>query len=45
MLQGHPFFSLTFEAWKPKTGEEVPVMYRGPLAVLVTRRREFLPVG
>jgi MoaA/NifB/PqqE/SkfB family radical SAM enzyme/SAM-dependent methyltransferase len=44
-VKGHAFFSLTFEAVKPKTDEEVLVMYRGPLAALVTRGGEFLPVG
>jgi len=44
-VRGHPFFSLTFEARKPATDEEVAVMYRGPLAGLVTRDGEFLPAG
>ncbi|MEJ2225804.1 MAG: DUF5714 domain-containing protein [Syntrophobacterales bacterium] len=44
-VKGHAFFSLTFEALKPQTDEEVLVMYRGPQAALVTRRGEFLPVG
>jgi MoaA/NifB/PqqE/SkfB family radical SAM enzyme/SAM-dependent methyltransferase len=44
-VQGHPFFSLTFEATKPETAAEVMVMYRGPLAALVTRRGDLLPVG
>jgi MoaA/NifB/PqqE/SkfB family radical SAM enzyme/SAM-dependent methyltransferase len=45
VVQGHPFFSLTFEAIKPDSSEEVTVMYRGPLAALVTRRGDLLPVG
>ena len=45
MVQGHVFFSLTYEALKPKTDQEVLVMYRGPLAAMVTRRGDLLPVG
>ncbi len=45
LVQGHPFFSLTFEAQKPESAEEVQVMYRGPLAALVTARGEVLPAG
>ncbi len=45
VVQGHPFFSLTFEAIKPQSTEEVQVMYRGPLAALVTRGGDLLPVG
>ncbi len=44
-VQGHPFFSLTFEARKPETTEEILVMYRGPLAALVTHQGDLLPVG
>lgn len=29
-VQGHPFFSLTFEAHKPAASDQVAVMYRGP---------------
>jgi len=45
VVQGHAFFSLTYEAHKPKSAEEVLVMYRGPLAAQVTRSGDFLPVG
>ena len=45
VVQGHPFFSLTYEAIKPRSAEAVLVMYRGPLAAQVTRRGDFLPVG
>lgn len=34
VVRDHPFFSLTFAAWKPGESELVPVMYRGPLAQL-----------
>ncbi len=44
-VQGHTFFSLTFEAQKPDTDGEVSVMYRGPLAALVTKGGDLLPVG
>jgi MoaA/NifB/PqqE/SkfB family radical SAM enzyme/ubiquinone/menaquinone biosynthesis C-methylase UbiE len=44
-VQGHPFFSLTFEALKPESTEEALVMYRGPLAALVTRSGDLLPVA
>ena len=30
----HPFYSLTFAAWKPGESELVPVIYRGPLSQL-----------
>jgi len=45
MVQGHPFFSLTFEALKLGSTEEILVMYRGPLAALVTHQGDLLPVG
>lgn len=34
VVREHPFFSLTFAAWKPVERERVPVIYRGPLAQL-----------
>ncbi len=34
IVRDHPFFSLTFAAWKPCESELVPVIYRGPLAQL-----------
>ena len=36
VVQGHPFFSLTFEAFKPKAAALVPVIYRGPFAAVMT---------
>ncbi len=34
VVHNHPFFSLTFAAWKPGQSEQVPVIYRGPLPQL-----------
>ncbi|MEE4253371.1 MAG: DUF5714 domain-containing protein [Desulfuromusa sp.] len=34
VVRDHPFFSLTFAAWKPGESDLVPVIYRGPLAQL-----------
>ncbi len=35
VVAGHPFFSLTFAAWKPQPAtEQVAVIYRGPLPQL-----------
>jgi len=34
IVRDHPFFSLTFAAWKPRESRAVPVIYRGPLAAL-----------
>ncbi|WP_321369988.1 DUF5714 domain-containing protein [uncultured Desulfuromusa sp.] len=34
VVRDHPFFSLTFAAWKPGASELVPVIYRGPLTQL-----------
>jgi len=45
VVQGHPFFSLTFEARKPEGLGEALIMYRGPWAALVTRKGDVLPVG
>jgi len=44
-VQGHQFFSLTYEARKPALQEARRVMYRGPFAALVTHGGDFLPVG
>lgn len=45
-IQGHQFFSLTYEARKqPAVQEMRRVMYRGPFAALVTAGGELLPVG
>jgi SAM-dependent methyltransferase len=45
VVQGHPFFSLTFEARKPIITETRRVMYRGPFTALITSRGDILPVG
>ncbi len=45
-VNGHPFFSLTYEARKPRADREtVRVIYRGPLAAAVTGRGTVLPAG
>ena len=36
IVQGHPFFSLTYEARKSASSAEVTVMYRGPFPSVVT---------
>jgi SAM-dependent methyltransferase len=36
VVRGHPFFSLTFEAYKPNPTDRVPVIYRGPYAAVIT---------
>ncbi|APG26418.1 methyltransferase type 11 [Syntrophotalea acetylenivorans] len=36
VVQGHPFFSLTFEAFKPNPTEAVTILYRGPFATVIT---------
>lgn len=45
LVQGHQFFSLTYEARRPAAQETRQVMYRGPFAAVVTVRGELLPVG
>jgi SAM-dependent methyltransferase len=44
-VQGHQFYSLTYSAVKPNLARPVQVMYRGPLAGLVTEQGELLPAG
>lgn len=44
-VQGQPFYSLTYSAIKPENRGPVEVMYRGPLAGLVTEAGELLPAG
>ncbi len=44
-VQGHPFYSLTFSAVKPKFTAKVPVIYRGPLPYIVTHDGETLFAG
>ncbi len=34
VVREHPFFSLTFAAYKPRQSDPVPVIYRGPLPYL-----------
>jgi SAM-dependent methyltransferase len=41
----HPFYSLTFEAYKPRMAERVRVMYRGPHASVVTHYGTVLNAG
>ncbi len=36
VVQGHPFFSLTYEAFKPNPVDGVSVIYRGPFATVIT---------
>ncbi len=45
VVQGHPFFSLTFEAFKPKPVDRVPVIYRGPFATVITADGQQLVPG
>lgn len=45
VVQGHPFFSLTYEARKPAARQMRRVMYRGPFAALVTGTGEILQAG
>jgi 7,8-dihydro-6-hydroxymethylpterin dimethyltransferase len=45
VVQGHPFFSMTYEAKKPLAATQAAVMYRGPFAALVTHKGAVLPVG
>ncbi len=45
VVRGHPFFSLTFAAWKPGDSQLVPVIYRGPLSQLPLPDGTFLFPG
>ncbi len=45
VVQGHPFFSLTFEAFKPNPTQAVTVLYRGPYASVVTDEGQQLVPG
>lgn len=45
VVRGHPFFSLTFEAFKPAPAEKVRVIYRGPFAAAVTGNGQLLVPG
>ena len=44
-VDGHPFFSLTYSAVKPKACEPVDAIYRGPLPFLMTQKGVLLPKG
>lgn len=44
-VQGHPFYSLTYRAVKPKEDETARVMYRGPLPSIITDRGIMLVKG
>lgn len=45
VVRGHRFYSLTFEAVKPRAQERKTVMYRGPAAAVVTVSGQLLPAG
>ncbi len=44
-VQGHPFFSLTYAAFKPERTKPVKVIYRGPSSAMIARDGELLPLG
>ncbi|MEZ4484926.1 MAG: DUF5714 domain-containing protein [Syntrophotaleaceae bacterium] len=45
VVRGHPFFSLTFEAYKPDPTEQVPVIYLGPFPAVVAEGGQLLLPG
>ena len=45
IVAGHPFFSLTFAAWKPGASEVSKVMYRGPFTAVLTGNKQLLTPG
>jgi len=45
VIQGHPFFSMTYRAERPNPSRTARVMYRGPFAAVATGTGEILPVG
>jgi len=45
VVRGHPFHSMTYEAFRASPAETVRVMYRGPAAAAVTASGTILPVG
>ncbi len=45
LVQGHQFFSMTYEARKPANQKALRVMYRGPFPAIVTGKGEILEVG
>ncbi len=44
-VAGHPFYSLTFAAWKPGPGKMIKMIYRGPFAAVLTADRQVLTPG
>ena len=44
-VMGHPFYSLTYTAYKPVPADTVQVMYRGPMAAAVTAENDVLFPG
>ncbi len=44
-VQGHPFYSLTFSAFKPELSDKVTVIYRGPMPYLMTHNGTVLLPG
>ena len=44
-VQGHPFFSLTYTAVKPRPETPIPVIYRGPLPALMLPDGQLLRPG
>ncbi len=44
-VRGHPFFSLTFAAYKPAATEPLRAVYRGPFAAVLTRDGRLAPAG
>ena len=45
VVQGHQFFSMTYEARRPAAQEAMRVMYRGPFPAVVTGQGEILEAG
>lgn len=45
IVRGHPFFSLTFEAHKPRLSEKTRVICRGPMAAIVAGDGQLLIPG
>ena len=44
-VQGHIFYSLTFQAKKPRSDKKIRVIYRGPLPYIVTEKGDILYAG
>lgn len=45
IVAGHPFYSLTFAAFKPGPGDQVKVIYRGPFTAVLTADQQLLTPG